>query len=280
MDLPDDVSLPFFAYGLFRPGQIAYFQIADYVCEIINGSKAKGELRIRDGLPIMDVDGNGTVEGAIISFKEGAAAEAYKRIAGLEPDKQYRWATLTINGAVMNILLGRSPRKGSISLAETDEKDWDGWEDPLFTAALDVVQETIDSNIESKWDLKPLFRLQMAYLLLWSSIERYVSLRYHLAQDATEKVSKLYDEAAFSSAVHEHVSERRHVIRADEPQDKIVLDPNSPKSAVAYYYGVRCNITHRGKGVHRDHETLLKSATELLAIFRAVLERAKMDALA
>ena len=128
------------------------------------------------------------------------------------------------------------------------------------------------------WDLKPLFRLQMAYLLLWSSIERYVSLRYNLADKVNPKIGKFGQELAFRSAVSQYVSERREVARADDPQEKAVLDPQSPASAVDYYYRIRSNITHRGKGLPRDHATLLKSATELLAIFCRVLEQAKKDA--
>jgi hypothetical protein len=59
MNPPTDLTLPFFAYGLFRPGQIAYFQIREYVQEAIAGVEVKGQLRIRDGLPMIDADGTG-----------------------------------------------------------------------------------------------------------------------------------------------------------------------------------------------------------------------------
>jgi hypothetical protein len=45
-----------------------------------------------------------------------------------------------------------------------------------------------------------------------------------------------------------------------------------------YYYQVRSNITHRGKAVVTDYDTLGKSAKELLPIFRAVLAAAEQDA--
>ena len=82
-------------------------------------------------------------------------------------------------------LLGcRNPQKGTII---SDYNVWNGRDDPLFTVALDVVSETFNSNEVFDWDLKPLFRLEMAYLLLWTAIERYTSLRYHLGDRANQK---------------------------------------------------------------------------------------------
>ena len=136
----------------------------------------------------------------------------------------------------------------------------------------------VESQEQFEWDLKPLFRLQMAYLLLWSSIERYVSLRYHFGDDATKKVGNLASETAFRIGLKDIVAESRNIYRADRPDEKEVLDPQSPEKALKYYYQVRSNITHRGKGVVRDHERLLKSTSELLSLFRRVLKAARADA--
>ena len=105
----------------------------------------------------------------------------------MEPDRHYRWHQAPVEGTPANVLVGRSPEKGSVPC---EDGEWNGWDDPLFTAALNVVEETLRSQTFD-WNLKPLFRLQMAYLLLWSSIERYVSLRYHLGDRVTEKVGQL-----------------------------------------------------------------------------------------
>ena len=64
-------------------------------------------------------------------------------------------------------------RRRAVSPARTTS--WNGWDDPLFTSALDVVKETLHSQTQFDWDLKPLFRLQMAYLLLWSG---YRAIRF------------------------------------------------------------------------------------------------------
>lgn len=276
MKRPPNIDRPFFAYGLFRPGQLAFFQLREFVGNVTEPSRVGGSLLLRDGLPIIDLAGRGFIKGALLTFLPTRGAEAYDRIAAMEPDKHYRWHEAHVGGMSTNVLVGRSPKKGS---EPCEDADWNGWDDPLFTVALDVVDETLTSqDFAWDWDLKSLFKLQMAYLLLWSSIERYASLRYHLGDGVTEKVAQLAREPAFAASLQQHVKGRREVYRADRPAEKEVLDSKAPDNAVSYYYQVRCNITHRGKGVVRDYELLKKSLAELLAIFREILETAEHDA--
>lgn len=274
MDHPADINLPFFAYGLFKPGQLGFFQLRGLVSGDAREACIQGDLRLRDGLPIIDPEGTETVRGTLLEFSRASASAAYDGISAMEPDKHYRWLTMRADGVKANVLVGRSPRSGSI---HSEEEEWDGWSDPLFTAALDVVEETLQSQ-QFDWDLKPLFRLQMAYLLLWSSIERYVSLRYHLGDKVTQKLNQLARESAFIAGIRQRVEEPRHVFRADCPNQREVLDPTSPETSVAYYYQVRSNITHRGKGVVRDYEHVSMSLSELLPTFREVLAAAREDA--
>jgi hypothetical protein len=274
MERPKNMDLPFFAYGLFKPGQLAYFQLRELVSHVSEPAQVAGSLLLRDGLPIIDPTGHGCVNGALIRFHPERAGEAYDRISAMEPDKHYRWDEASVDGISSNVLFGRSPRKGSVP-CETAE--WNGWDDPLFKAGLDVVEETLVSD-DFEWDLKPLFRLQMAYLLLWSAIERYVSLRYHLGDKVSEKVRQLAQEQAFADGLLNHNVEKREVYRADQPSERLVLDPQSPTKALNYYYQIRSNITHRGKGNVRDHERVNKSLKELLAIFRDILKAAEHDA--
>jgi hypothetical protein len=111
----------------------------------------------------------------------------------------------------------------------------------------------------------------MAYLLLWSAIERYASLRYHLGDDVVKKISAIADEPAFTNALARHVSEGTSVQRADRPADRETLDPARPKASILYYYQLRNNLAHRGKVVSRDHKRLHSALLELVPIFREVL---------
>lgn len=271
MNLPDDPSLPFFTYGLFRPGQIGYGSIRAFVEVAEEGWVVQGYLLERDGLPLL-AEGRREVPGWLIRFKPESAVAAYTAINSIEPDRLYRWDAAGVQREGVrvqaNLLMGRSPRKGS---NHPEYQIWEGEKEPLFTAALDVIQKSLERYSQFDWDLEPFFQLQMAYMLLWTSIERFVSFKYHLGARVTEKVFKLAEDPVFAKALQERVKDRREVFRSDDPSKKEVLNPDEPRKALGYYYQIRSNITHRGKTAIRDHQMLLASLQELLAIFREVL---------
>lgn len=270
MKIPKELTLPFFTYGLFRPGQIGYRELRPLVEHYEENLVVKGKLLERDGLPIFK-SGDGEVTGVLIYFKKESEEDAYKIIIGIEPDKLYRWdVTDAIKGdqiLKVNLLVGKRPSRGSNSL----EAVWDGRQELLFLSALEVVRETLEQNRDFEWNLKPLFRLQMAYMLLWGAIERFASFKYHLGDKATMKVFKLAEDPVFASALCEIVSESRKVFRSDDPECDEKLDPNQPEKALKYYYQVRSNIIHRGKAAVGDHDILVKSLGELSEIFRRIL---------
>jgi hypothetical protein len=129
MRRPADINHPFFAYGVFRPGQLGFFQIKELVSNVTDRSKISGNLLLRDGLPTIDWRGCRDVKGVLLRFVNSAAAqEAYDRISALEPDEHYYWGEAQSNGTTVNVLFGRSPRKGSIPC---EDEEWNGWDDPF-----------------------------------------------------------------------------------------------------------------------------------------------------
>ncbi len=67
MDLPANINLPFFAYGIFKRGQISHFRIKEYVKQLITSVSVNGLLHIRDGITIIDTKHNDkTVIGNLI----------------------------------------------------------------------------------------------------------------------------------------------------------------------------------------------------------------------
>ncbi len=98
-----DPSLPFFAYGLFKPGEIAFFQIKDFVQAVVPIS-VPGALLIRDGVVVLD--GTRTKEvasGVRVEFRDGATA--YDAIQQMEPATQYKWT----RADDMNVLAAVKP---------------------------------------------------------------------------------------------------------------------------------------------------------------------------
>lgn len=271
---PPRPDLPLFAYGVLRPGELAYFRLKPYVAHRDASAILEGTLRVREGLLIADREGTSSIEGDILHFASDRRADAYAQVSELEPSEQYVWAEARIQGQLVNVLWGKHPKKGSVEL----DYAWSGWADPLFTVALDVVSETTEANAQWAEDMSNTFRVQMAYLLLWTSIERYASLRYHLKQDATAKVRKVASEAPFAEMLRIMVQDGRSIQRADRPDQRLNLNADDPQASMDYYYQIRSNLIHRGKGMDKDHDIVLKSSRELLAIFRHVLTCAEAEA--
>lgn len=281
-----DPDLPFFSYGIFKPGQLGYFRISEYVSQAQDG-EIDGSLWIRDGIPLLDTLEPGTVKGSLIWFSPDDACEVYERIEGVEPESQYSWVTVSVrteNGGPYeaNGLIGEDPQKGGNLLVDTRGNrlnSWDGRrDDPLFNEALELIEEIISENgYFEPGNVKSLLRLQMAYLLLWTSIERYASLRYGFTLGSSDKRGKIAVDTGFERGLEEVVSKqarhgRTQVRRTDDPSVVKQLKPNNPEDgleedSIEYYYQVRSNITHRGKGaLHDDFNLILDCLQELYEI--------------
>jgi len=271
MNPPNEVSLPFFAYGLFKPGQLCFSSICDIVKKTVECT-VPGILKERDGIPLLVLGSSHfSIKGYLIYFDAGKEDEAYDRIIGIEPDKVYRWVTIKVNDSRANALIGRREQRGSYDLEYFDE--WDGRTDPFFKQGLEEVESILKANSSFDSEFRALLRLQMAYALLWSAIERYAGLKYHLGKRANEKVYQIATEKSFIDSLKKNVHRRREVFSATD-LTKYTLDPDEPDKSIRYYYQVRSNAIHRGKAVTRDFDTIKTSLEELLSIFKEMLNRA------
>lgn len=118
--MPPRVELPFFAYGLLMPGELAHGLIEELVERSV-ASFAEGALYARDGLPLFDPSSGGMVNGYLLDFADGGREEAYKAICSFEPQKHYRWREVHCGDArtPANVLVGKRVSKGSILLEES-----------------------------------------------------------------------------------------------------------------------------------------------------------------
>ncbi len=145
MKMPEDFVLPFFAYGLFKPGQLCFERIKDLVSKVEDGY-AGGSLRERDGIPLFNnSQGYSRVKGSLIYFIKDREEEAYKRIIEIEPEEIYCWGKVIVNDqSNSNVLLGKRELRGSGSPMESNE--WDGREDPLFKYGLREIEAILKEN--------------------------------------------------------------------------------------------------------------------------------------
>jgi hypothetical protein len=265
-------SIPFFSYGFFRPGEISFLGIKDYV-KNAKPFKIEGELVLRDGLTLFKDSKRQMVEGFLISFKPENEIEAYSFINSLEPKKLFKWREIKFNEISFNILYGVKPDRGSDNIKEAD---WNSiWEDPFFTSALEVLDDIPNENFE--WNLKPLFKLQMKYMLLWTILERFTFLRYSFGGGSSARNKLFAEDIYFKEALLLYVKNERSVYSSEDPDNKTTLNAQNPKKSLEYYYQVRCNITHRGKAVTRDHDMVMDSFNELFNITKYVLDKTKNE---
>ena len=128
----------------------------------------------------------------------------------------------------------------------------------FFNEGLEEVESILNANLKFDWDYRALFRLQMAYTLLWTAIERYAGLKYHLGKNVCEKVFQIAGEDCFVDSLKRNVHGSRSVFNATDLA-KSTLDPSDPAKSIRYYYQVRSNSIHRGKAVPRDFRIIKSS---------------------
>lgn len=298
LNLPDDTSLPFFDYGIFKPGQLAYPKIKDHVNkQDIKSVEINYRMKIRDGIPILTngQNDNYKTKGFIMTFKN--RQKAYKIISNTFFENFYEWKTLKINGDDVNVLFGKNIRRGSDTiLNEEDKENYDGKNDPFFNEALDMVEKYLNRNKEKKIEIdskkylkikikqdgklknnqshnkiNDFFELQKNYMLLWSSIERYTNIKYN---EATKKRNnkRFSEEKAFRDGMNKNKSKSHKAVFSTNDLKKYVFYPTDSYKTINYYYAFRCNVVHRGKASYNDYRMLETATMELLEIFKNALE--------
>ena len=148
--IPNNTDLPFFSYGIFRPGEIAYEIIEDLVDEsLIEEKNILGSLMLRDGLIIYDINGKDLINGYLIYFKKDNAKEAYKRISDLEPKNYFIWNSNDKKkySKEFNVLCGKQLTKGVDETRQYNEEKLfkilfsSIWQDPFFIKGFQILAD-------------------------------------------------------------------------------------------------------------------------------------------
>ena len=92
--MPDDTTLPFFAYGRVKPAEIGFHRVAPKLRSEPKDARVSGRLYVRDGIPLLEEGGDEFVLGSLLEFSDKEAESAYNAIAAIEPRRQYEGKTV------------------------------------------------------------------------------------------------------------------------------------------------------------------------------------------
>jgi len=290
--LPENPYLSYFAYGLFKPNELAFNKISKFVeTEPKFLDKNNSSLWIRDGLPLIEQNTDGAVYGCCLKFREKECKDAYAAISkfiSIGETSPYEWDVIDLKNEEsedpieMNVLIGHELGKGSI---KTGLPEWSAKEDPMFTKAMEKIKGKIKDFAEIRFDGPPLewdrfFELEMAYLLLWVAIERYCSFAYGPLLNPKDKIKELAVSDSFQNALKKVLDQSERVKKIPKIYDSRFLekrwlkaDANKPIYSIEYYYRIRSNLVHRGKSEWVDGERIRLSLKELFEIFQIVLHK-------
>lgn len=272
LKLPNNIDLAFFAYGIFKQGQLAHSKIKNHIDKIENNVEINYQMKLRDGVPIIidkQSDYNHT-KGSIITFKEGQERQAYQAIGNTLLKNLYEWKTIEINGTDVNILFGVDPENGSDHIEDPEERvSFNGKNDPLFKESLELIEQNLNTDKNSH-KIKSFFELQMNYMLLWSAIDRFSSLKYNKRKKSwnNEKFSK---ETAFKEGIKKYEEKYHNPVYSTEDLVVHKFNAEDPLETIKYYYTLRCNVVHRGKATVGDYSMVKTATEELLEIFKEIL---------
>lgn len=282
--LPRDTSLPFFAYGFFKKGELAYNLIKDCVDGEPKSDSVKGKLHNKDGIPIFSKDSTSSkvILGNIIRFKTDFG---YCEICSIEPRKLYKWDTITtIDGVRANILVARRNEvDGAIRYVEGNRLNWQSKNDALFDYGMkyldkeyfDLIVTGLRKTKEN--DFYDYFDLQMAYVFLWTIVDRYCTLKYKLpSSKLNKKYEKFSGDCLFSECYEELLKTEiklPRVINSSSYYSSENADLTEAQNFLNNLYTIRNNAVHRGKTLFKDVELLKKAFLILYGIMHSIFAK-------
>jgi len=220
--------------------------------------------------------------GTVLTFMPRHEQTAYRYICWMEPEYHYEWSEplLTQHGIRVNCLKGKAtgqPTEPVEGLTEQLQFDLD--KDPIHDEALEFIkcERKLLSLAFTGFD--SLFRLEMLYLLLWSSIERYLSMRYQLKGKTDDKLRLMASDTFLQGQLRNARVGERTIHRVDNPVFTRTSNTNNVYQLLLYYYQIRCNLVHHGKeGI--DYDLLYQALSELLPVFKRTADHAYKESAA
>ena len=289
---PKNLDLPFFAYGFFKPHQIAHSKIQRYCHKDIKEAYVKGHIKHVNGMPVLNLNRRTDfrVLGYILKFKNRDKERAYKAIGYSKHMNIYKWKVIRINGKPVNTLVSSTPKELNkfysvnqnmeyiVDRLDYERKiyNYDWRLDPLYYETLSYIYYLI--NDMSEYDeYRKLIKTQMLYTSLWTVLDRFLTFKY--GNTKRGNVIALSREKYFKGILEVVIGKKFNDTRvfSAEDLDSHKLDINDPEEAALYYYTLRNNVVHSGKMFSSENAMLFQALKELLEIFGRVLEEVRNE---
>lgn len=262
---------PFFAYGIFKKGQLAHSKISNCIDNIIS-DEIPYELYIRDGYPLIKKElSQNITKGEKIRFAQNRIC-AYRRISDTMPGNIYKWDTIVIHGETFNILV-TDELAGTFKNVEDNGNYldyYDGHNDPFFYKVPDFIDLELKKLVDYE-DENAIFKLQMYYILLWSAIERYSKLKYDILNKERDYLIALTNDKVYQDAFDAVNPRNRDPIHSAQNAREYIFNRKNKNYIINYYYTIRCNVAHRGKESKNNFLALKNALNDLLEIFNLMI---------
>lgn len=286
-----------FVYGTLKPGELAFNQIKHLIDSYTKASLVNSEIFLRDGLPALKIHttegySHLTVNGFVLQPRIENSKELFEKVKKYE-GTNYKYVEVTVDTEDNKTLDAYTFAGTSIDQSHPEpwKGDWTSAESPLLGYALPHLFQLIRNyqldaprsiGLDAYWKnsdywlgsgLWPgLLRVEGDFLTLSSIFEHILTLKYGRSLD--EKIMNKLDEFAKDELMQEAFD------LVEKPKEWFVRDvsnigagrisPKNLKQALKTCYTVRSNLTHRGKSVENDAETIYKAAkllSELLSVY-------------
>lgn len=282
---PNNPKLPYFAYGPFKPGQVAFPIIKYFVKDFKEFELEYYTLGQRNGTPMLLERGQ-CAKGYILYFNdlkidykmgydsESKIYDAYDFIRLSKSKSLYKWREVEIvSGKRVNILLAKKNKYGSPNVDDGENyiNNYDGKSNKMFYKTLEYLYSNLKIfDIPGFPNLQDFANLQMNYMFLWSSIDNFLSLGYG-GWDQRKHIIEWSKWEEFKQALLNNVNGTSSV-KSTQNSRTYYLNPEKPIQSIQYYYQFRCNVVHSGKENMMDFFKLRRAFYELLNIFWDVLD--------
>lgn len=293
--LPKDISLPFLAYGFYKPNQLAYSTIKGYVFNKPKHITINYELNHINGMPVLEnkINPNSKVDAYMMEFKYAKQETAYKRIGYGKNKHVYKWEVINLSGQEVNVLMNAGDKSYPIYTDKWENYDWR--DDPIFKYTISYLDKNIDKlkeKLDGKFedgpylvDFETFIEVQSAYMVLWTALDRFLTFRY--GDTKTWNVKKLSEEHFFKKSLTKNYNALskqefyndsllntawEKTVFSAEDLEEYELTPNKPTCSALYYYTLRNNVVHAGKMMPEELNIILNALLGLTEIFKDVLK--------